>query len=379
MSAPLRFLGLAVFAWAGVRAASLSLFPGSTALVPPAAATPSPPLALRSTPADPAAAPVAQPSSYPPYGYPPYAMPSYAVPPGQPYPPPYGYGYPPPTIVVPAGYGGRPRIVYAAYPQPHRERDDWVLPPRAFAPVDGERMAMNDFAALPPLDGRPSPTAGGLERGPLPPGPPKLDRWQLSAWALMRQRPGTGTSLAGGGMLGGNQVGTRLTYKFTPRIAASLRFSSGVGGIQSAEAAAGIRTQPFRSVPVAITLERRQGLGKYGGRDAFALFAEGGLYQRRITGSWRLDAYAQGGVVGAKSRDLFADGGATVSRPVWRKVSAGLGIWGGIQPGLYRVDAGPRLTMDMGRGIKVHADYRQKLIGNALPPSGPALTIAGDF
>jgi hypothetical protein len=34
--------------------------------------------------------------------------------------------------------------------------------------------------------------------------------------------------------------------------------------------------------------------------------------------------------------------------------------------------------MDVGRGIKVHADYRQRLIGNAAPPSGPALTLAAD-
>ncbi len=55
------------------------------------------------------------------------------------------------------------------------------------------------------------------------------------------------------------------------------------------------------------------------------------------------------------------------------------GLWGGVQPGLYRVDAGPRLSMNVGRGIRLHADYRQRLAGEAAPSSGPALTIAGDF
>lgn len=36
MSNSLRFLGLAVFAWAGVRAASLGLYPGSTSVAPSA-------------------------------------------------------------------------------------------------------------------------------------------------------------------------------------------------------------------------------------------------------------------------------------------------------------------------------------------------------
>lgn len=90
MSAPLRFLGLAVFAWVGVRAASLGLFPGQTALVPTAAATPlAAPVAARSEPQ-----PYDAMTPPAPYGYPAAA----------PYPPGYGYGgYPSP---------------YPAYPQP---------------------------------------------------------------------------------------------------------------------------------------------------------------------------------------------------------------------------------------------------------------------
>jgi hypothetical protein len=109
------------------------------------------------------------------------------------------------------------------------------------------------------------------------------------------------------------------------------------------------------------------------------LFAEGGLYQTPIMGLANLDLYAQGGVVGFKSRDLFFDGGATFTRSLWRKFSGGFGVWGGVQPGLYRVDAGPRLSYEVGRGIRLYADYRQRLAGEALPSSGPALTIAGDW
>ena len=75
------------------------------------------------------------------------------------------------------------------------------------------------------------------------------------------------------------------------------------------------------------------------------MFAEGGVYQQPLGWNLLLDGYAQAGVVGIRSRDCFADGGLAVSRPVWRRFSAGMGVWGGYQPGLYRVDAGPRISM----------------------------------
>jgi hypothetical protein len=84
-------------------------------------------------------------------------------------------------------------------------------------------------------------------------------------------------------------------------------------------------------------------------------------------------------VVGLRTHDLFIDGGLSVTRPIYRNFSGGFGVWGGAQPGVYRVDAGPRVTMAVRRNLKVHFDWRQKLAGNAQPGSGPAVTLAGDF
>ena len=376
MSASIRFLGLAVLAWAGVRAASLGLIPGTEGLAAPAEAATRPvtPVMARSE--------IAASPQVPPAG----------MATGQPYPVPYA-PYPPYP----------PYAAYPSFPQPVAVPYYYPVPaamPRRPMPR-GARTGWDEVAPMPaPLyDGwglaePPEPTkvaAATIEGGPpartasaIPPGPPALepgkrfDRLQLSAWALLRGSWGPG-ALALGGTLGGSQVGARLTYKFTPSLTATLRSSSSVGGVRYAEAAAGVRWQPLASVPVALNFERRQALNRWGGRNAFALFAEGGLYQSPILGIANLDLYAQGGVVGLKSRDLFFDGGATLTRPVWKKVSAGAGIWGGMQPGLYRVDAGPRVSMDLGRGIRVHADYRQRIAGEAMPTSGPALTVAGDF
>ena len=375
MSASIRFLGVAVLAWAGVRAASLGLIPG-VASIAPAAEAATPPV-----PPHPAQ------SGFSP-SPPPTVSPGPAA--GNPY---AGYGpYPPHSA-----YAGYP----AAYPQP--VAIPYYLPvpaamPRPAAP-SSRRSAWDDIAPMPaPLyDGwglaEPQPAklaAATIEARPAtaipsavpgPAGAPvakRFDRLQLSAWALLRGSWGPG-ALASGGTLGGSQVGGRLTYNFTPSLAATLRSSSSVGGVRYAEVAGGVRWQPLASVPVALNFERRQALNRWGGRSDFALFAEGGLYQSPILGIANLDFYAQGGVVGVKTRDLFFDGAATFTRPVWGKFSAGVGVWGGMQPGLYRVDAGPRLSYDVGRGIRLHADYRQRLAGEAMPASGPALTIAGDF
>ncbi len=207
----------------------------------------------------------------------------------------------------------------------------------------------------------------------------RFDRLQLSAWALLRGKPGP-SSLAAGGTLGGSQAGARLTYYITPQIAASLRSSSSVGGARGGEIAAGIKLTPFRSIPISMTAERRQAIGRLGGgRSAFALFLEGGVYQRPMPWGFELDAYAQGGVVGARSRDLFADGGFTLTRPLFGRYAAGFGVWGGVQPGLYRVDAGPRVSMRVRNNMRVHLDWRQRVAGNAEPGSGPAVTLAADF
>lgn len=364
MSAPIRFIGLALFAWVGVRAASLGLLPGMTALVPPASAAPvrATTTAMVSPPAPPEAYAAAPYAPYPPhYGYPPQ---------------PYAYAprMAPQTIVVPAGWGA---------PQVRTTR---AAPPSAWDLVMPSPAPVERFAELEPLAfAAPAPSMPAPARPADAPPPPasKLDRLQLSSWALLRSGLGNG-SLAQGGTLGGSQVGARLTYRFTPQIAASLRFSSSAGGVRGAEAAAGVRWQPLSGVPVALNLERRQRLGRYGGRSDFAAFAEGGLYQQPVALGFGLDAYAQAGLVGIKSSDWFADGAIAMTRPIWRGLSGGAGLWAGGQSeggegSLYRVDGGPRLSYAVRRNLRLHLDYRQRLAGDALPRSGPALTIAGDF
>jgi hypothetical protein len=365
MRPSLRFLALAIAGWAGFRAATLGAIPGvelfkakpEPAKAPPIVPTQFPPI-------EPIAAAPAPPQAYAQY------MPAaYPQPPVQPVMVPVYYAAQVSRPVAPSPAATTslmptPRPLF--YP-PSRE-DEWPLARYAAASFPPRSSVVVPQQSTPPA--------------PIPPLEQRLDRLRLTSWALLRSQQ-TGVagsrSLATGGQLGASQAGARLFYYLDRQISAVARMSSEVGR-RGGEVAAGLRVQPLASIPVWLTAERRQRIGHYGGgRNAFALFAEGGLYQQPLPWRFGLDTYLQGGIVGARSRDLFVDGGLAVSRPVFRQFSAGVGVWGAAQPGLYRVDAGPRLTMRVRKNLKVHIDWRQRLAGNARPGSGPAVTLAGDF
>lgn len=376
MSAPVRFLLVAVAGWALFRGATAGMLPGIEAFaVQPAEAAPVPPVV---------------PTEFPPISQPVATAPAAADYAYAGYSPPYagyqGYqGYPPPApryVPVPVYYPAYApaQSVTMPLPPPQSAAIAAEQPPQFFSELP--QLESFDFAQAAPQS---TPDwNGGRERasrGVLSKIIPArhLDRLQLSAWALLRGTPGTG-SLASGGTLGGSQAGARLTYSLDRRFAVSLRSSSPIGGSRGGEVAAGVRVTPFPSIPVAITAERRQAIGRFStGRSDFALFAEGGVYRRPIGWNLMLDGYAQAGVVGLQERDFFADGGFTLSRPLFGRFSAGLGAWGGYQPGLYRIDAGPRVSYRVRPNVSLHLDWRQKLAGSAQPDSGPALTLGANF
>ena len=370
MRPSLRFLGIALIGWTGVRAATLGIIPGaeifqidrSEAKPPPIVPTQFPPI----DPVEPAAPTLAA-----------NAMNA----PGMTYAQQYPAALAMRPVAVPVYYASPAASAAQAVPA----RFTSVLPeprPQFYAPIpalDEWPLSRIASTSMPPLRSTVVTPAQSL---PAELKRNHIDRLQLTAWALLRpQRGGIAgpQSLANGGSLGGSQAGARLSYNFTRQISATLRSTSEVGR-RGGEVAAGVRIQPIGGIPVWVTAERRQRIGRYGGgRNAFALFFEAGVWDRPMPMHLLLDGYLQGGIVGFHSRDRFIDGGLTLTRPVYKQFSAGAGVWGGAQPGVYRVDAGPRVTMRVRNNLRVHVDWRQRLAGNAAPGSGPAITLAGDF
>jgi hypothetical protein len=342
MSQSIRFLGFAVLTWAAVRAISLGVVPGTQALV--FDSEPS-----RPDPSLPPIQPTALPPIEPLQAAPPAQLSMVYGAPGQ-YPPYAGYpAYAPYPVYVPVPAAGRsapPQIVYLT-PPPGDPREVHVYGadlPNSTAPT---QLAM----------AAPVPTRQSTPSFETPRRPAGLDRLSLTGWATMRNKGGP-DSLAGGGTLGGSEAGARILWRVMPGLSASLRTSAPINSQRGAEAALGVRYQPFARWPVAVTLERRHGFKDYG-RNAFALFAEGGLYGQPMPWQSTLDGYFQGGVVDFDNPDWFVDGQVAVTRPLWRNLSAGLGAWGAAQPGLHRFDVGPRMSLKVGQRMRAHVDHRR--------------------
>ena len=366
MSKPIRFLALALCCWAGVRAVSLGLVPATGALAFDLEAAHRRPTRLPSIqptalpaiePAQPSGVQASQVTSNGFAGaFPPYPVPMY-----QPYPV---------YVPIPAGSPMRsapPQIIYVNPPPGGEVREVHFHGVSFPAAPDGRQLATAPAMATPSL----TPSFTG--KGP----PSRLDRISLSSWALMRSKGGP-DSLSNSGTLGGSEAGARLMWRFDPRLAATLRTSAPINSQRGMEAALGLRYQPFADWPVALAVERRHSFKDYG-RNAFALFAEGGTYGKALPWQFSLDGYFQAGIVDFNNPDWFVDGQLAASRPIWRNFSAGLGVWGGAQPGLKRLDVGPRMSIKVGSRTRAHVDYRLNVAGNADPGSGATITLAGDF
>lgn len=216
----------------------------------------------------------------------------------------------------------------------------------------------------------------------------RLGGWSLGSWLYLRQGSNrTPGNIVAGGQLGGSQAGMRLAYGFgdAGRVRAYGRATVAIEQPRQREAAFGVAFAPVRRWPVDIAVEQRVALGDQG-RTALAALASGGVGDVPVAGAFRLEAYAQMGVVGLNRRDGFADGAVVIDRRLGKDERSPLRLGalaaGAIQPGASRVDIGPRLTVklpEVGQGARIALDWRQRVAGNARPESGVALTLAADF
>lgn len=207
------------------------------------------------------------------------------------------------------------------------------------------------------------------------------NRFQLSAWSLVRGAADTG-NLAPGGVLGGSQVGARGWFEPGPRgLALTARISSPLRARTGSEASLGLG---YRRGTVGVIVEERFSLDPGGGARP-SVTAFGGLSDVRLPLGFRLDSYAQAGIVGLRNRAGFADGAVRIEHGVLgrkARISAGAGAWGGAQPGLARLDLGPQIAVRLpvlGGTLRVSGEWRFRIGGNAAPGSGPTLGVGADF
>lgn len=238
---------------------------------------------------------------------------------------------------------------------------------------------------LPPVDPPHDPPASFLPIALPPPIARGPSRLAGSAWGIVR---GGDLAQATGGQLGGSQAGLRLTYALgrARRIALAVRISAPLAG-RGAEAAVGIDWQPLQ-LPLHIVAERRIALdaANSGAKGGTMLGIVGGFGPSPIAGEVTLEGYAQAGLIARDDSEAFIDGALRVAHPIARignvRFDLGAGAWGGAQRGAARLDLGPSLGARVpvgGRSLRLTADWRQRIAGDARPGSGPALSIGSDF
>ncbi|MDO9361674.1 MAG: hypothetical protein Q7T60_02015, partial [Sphingopyxis sp.] len=212
--------------------------------------------------------------------------------------------------------------------------------------------------------------------------------WSFAGWLYLRDGSGTATRGYGAAsQLGGSQAGLRLAYGFgeAGRLRAYGRATVAVQRVEQREIAVGVALAPFAHLPVDVAIEQRVAAGR-DGRTSLAAMVTGGVTDIMLPATFRLEAYAQAGIVGARRRDGFADGALVIDHALGADASSPLRLGvvaaAAVQPGASRVDIGPRLTLrlpDLGQGGRIALDWRHRIAGDSSPDSGVALTLAADF
>jgi hypothetical protein len=227
---------------------------------------------------------------------------------------------------------------------------------------------------------------------PVPEAPRKRDgsAFDLYAYSFIRAGSRGGAPL-GSGQYGGSQSGLIATYALShfagkpdkTKLALLLRGAIAHDNIAEREVAAGLRWHPVRKVPISLTVERRFRNAR---SDAFAAYVAGGVSEVALPLDFRLDGFAQTGFVTRKDGGAFFDASARAERSVSQigplPIRAGVGLWTGGQEGIFRIDAGPTISGQIpvaDTRLRISADWRFRIAGDATPASGPALTLSTAF
>jgi hypothetical protein len=222
-----------------------------------------------------------------------------------------------------------------------------------------------------------------------PTGHSKRKRAVVSFWTLLRNGPSQGT-LTTNGQIGGSQSGVRArfplsTFGSRTSLNISSRLSSPLTTAGGMEASIGASIAINNKIPVEIIIERRIPIGG-AGKQSWSLTGVTGFNAVQLPQKLQADGYLQTGIVGSRTRRPFIGGNIVVSKATDMnhpdRLRLGLGLWGDAQAGLSRVDIGPEISFrakSLGLPLRISAQWRFRVAGDANPPSGPALVIGGEF
>lgn len=217
-----------------------------------------------------------------------------------------------------------------------------------------------------------------------PTSPTSPSRFSIYAYSYWRW-PSATLTLAAAGQYGGSQSGLIADYKIWDVARFDLQFRAAIAPQQKhdREIALGLRWQPVTAAPLMLIAERRF---RDHAPDRFAITLAANPSPTKLPAGFRLESYGQAGWVSGPDSSWFFDASAHITKPVLHikstAVALGVGTWTGGQRGAQRIDAGPRLDFSLASGklpLRLSADWRFRLAGDAAPGNGPALTLSSSF
>jgi hypothetical protein len=213
---------------------------------------------------------------------------------------------------------------------------------------------------------------------------------QIYAYSFWRQG-NTAQGALGNGQYGASQSALLMTIpllryrreRSVSHFALIGRASVSHDTLREREWAAGLLWRPSAAFPAQLSLERRFRPDR---PDAVAAFVSGGHDGTSLPLGFALDGYGQAGFVTGKSGGGFADAQLHILRNIasdgQSKLAVGAGAWAGGQSDILRVDIGPsgRANLKIGAtSLRLDASWRFRIVGNARPGDGPAVTLSTSF
>ncbi len=214
--------------------------------------------------------------------------------------------------------------------------------------------------------------------------------FKIHAYSFWRQGD-SAQGILGNGQYGGSQSAVLMAISLRrfrnessdSRFALVGRASVSHDRPRERELSAGLRWHPSASAPVQLSLERRFRLER---ADAFAALVSGGYDGAALPLGFLLDGYGQAGFVTGKAGGGFANIQVHALKPVAtlenKAVAAGLGVWGGGQSQIMRLDVGPSLRANLharSTHLRMDASWRFRIAVDARPGDGPAVTLSTSF
>ena len=215
-------------------------------------------------------------------------------------------------------------------------------------------------------------------------------RWRADIWLFVRPGSQDIAAPSPAPSYGASQAGAVLAYRLADRLPLEPEvYARGAKALVKGgevEVAAGIRAKPIASVPVRLHAEARATRVSNRTEIRPSAYVTAGFDEADIVAGVDARGYAQAGYVGGRYETAFADGQIVADKEVaafnLAKLRVGAGAWGGAQKGAERLDVGPSASIETelgGAPVRLSAEYRVRIAGNAAPGDGIAITLTTGF